>query len=206
MTIELMGENYRSVSRDLPYKNWNCKKLRDFMRENCEASFIKGIWKWDKDKLISKIETYSDVIMIGEFWNTLWNDLCQDKFETAGMSPQQIYDANKIFDENYWKPLLKDVLEEKKFEVVKKKVIEFAEGVLKKFAKKDEEEDDEDDEEDDEEEIDEDELWNANLIKGDKFSILMKMAMKLYPNDREACITYLSIKTNGNFNGLVGNW
>jgi hypothetical protein len=204
MMIELMGENYKSV-RDLCYKNWTCKELRDNLRESREAQFLKGIWKWNKDKLISESEKNADIVLMGEMWNVIWYELCKEKFETAGMSYQQIYDANKIFDENIWKPNLKDVLEEEKFEVIKEITIEFAEGVLEKFAKKEDDDDDED-EEDDEEEIDEDELWNANLIKGDKFSILMKQAMRLYPNDREACISYLSVKTNGNFNGLVGNW
>jgi hypothetical protein len=216
MMIELLGENYKSV-RDLCYKNMGCKELRDNLRESCEAQFIKGIWKWDKKKLISENEKNADMVLMGGMWNVIWNDLCKDKFETAGMSYQQIYDVNKIFDENIWKPYLKDVLEEEKFEVIKKKAIAFAEGVLEKFAKKeedeedneDDEEDDEDDEEDDEddEEDDEDEdaLWEANLAKGDTYSRLMKQAMELYPNDREACITYISVKTCGTFNGLVSN-
>jgi hypothetical protein len=211
--IKLMGENYKSV-RDLCYKNWTCKELRDNLRESCEAQFIKGIWKWNKDKLISESEKNADMVLIGGMWNVIWNDLCKDKFETAGMSYQRIYDANKIFDENIWKPYLKDVLEEEKFEVIKNITIEFAEGVLEKFAKKeeeeedeeDDEEDDEDDEDDEEDDEDEDELWNANLMKGDEYSRLMKQAMDLYPNDREACISYLSVKSCGTFNGLVRNF
>jgi len=64
------------------------------------------------------------------------------------------------------------------------------------------EEPEEDEEEDDE---DEDALWEANLAKGDIYSRLMKQAMELYPNDREACINYISAKTCGTFNGLVSN-
>jgi hypothetical protein len=205
MMIELMGENYKSV-RDLCYKNWTCKDLRYNLRESCEAQFIKGIWKWNKDKLISESEKNADMLLIGGMWDVIWNDLCKDKFETAGMSYQQIYDANKIFDENIWKPHLKDVLKEEKFEVIKNITIEFAEGVLEKFAKKEEEEDEEDDEDDEEDDEDEDALWEANLAKGDIYSRLMKQAMELYPNDREACITYLSVKSGGTFNGLVRNF
>jgi len=69
----------------------------------------------------------------------------------------------------------------------------------------DEEEDEDDEDEDDEEEDDEDELWNANLMKGDNNSRLMKEAMKLYPNNREACISHISVKSCGTFNGLVSN-
>jgi hypothetical protein len=50
-----------------------------------------------------------------------------------------------------------------------------------------------------------DALWEANLMKGGNNAKLMKEAMVLYPNDREACISYLSIKTYGTFNGLVSN-
>jgi hypothetical protein len=71
----------------------------------------------------------------------------------------------------------------------------------------DEDEDDEDneDDEDDEDDEDEDELWEANLMKGDANSALMKEAMQLYPDDREACINYISVKSCGTFNGLVSN-
>ena len=63
----------------------------------------------------------------------------------------------------------------------------------------------EESDDEDEEEEDEDELWEANLMKGDANSALMEEAMQLYPDDREACITYISVKSCGTFNGLVGN-
>jgi len=62
-----------------------------------------------------------------------------------------------------------------------------------------------DEDEEDEDEEDEDELWNANLMKGDNNSRLMKEAMKLYPNNREACISHISVRSGGTFNGLVSN-
>jgi hypothetical protein len=69
----------------------------------------------------------------------------------------------------------------------------------------DEDEDEDEDEEDDDDEEDEDELWKANLMKGDANSALMKEATRLYPDDREACIAYISVKSCGTFNGLVIN-
>ena len=211
--LGITGDDYKSV-RDLCYKNWTCKELRDNLRENCECKIltqiIKGIWKWNKKKLISENERFADIVLMCGLWNSVWNDLCKVRFETAGMSPQQIYDANIMFDEDIWIPKLKDVLEEDKFELVKMIASAFADEVLKKFAKKEEEEeeeteDEEDEDEDEDDDEDEDALWEANLAKGDKYSRLMKEAMKLYPNDREACITYLSVKTCGTFNGLVSN-
>ena len=59
--------------------------------------------------------------------------------------------------------------------------------------------------EEEESDDDEDDLWEANLMKGDANSALMKEAMQLYPDDREACITYISVKSCGTFNGLVSN-
>jgi hypothetical protein len=64
---------------------------------------------------------------------------------------------------------------------------------------------DEDDDDDDDDDIDEDLLWHINLMKGDENSKLMKDAMKLYPDNREACINYISAKSLGTFNGLVSN-
>jgi hypothetical protein len=42
-------------------------------------------------------------------------------------------------------------------------------------------------------------------MKGDENSKLMEDAMKLYPDNRQACITYISAKSLGTFNGLVFN-
>jgi len=70
-------------------------------------------------------------------------------------------------------------------------------------TEEEEEEEEDDEDEDEEDEEDEDELWNANLMKGNQNSLLMKEAMKLYPNNREACICHISARSFGTFNGLV---
>jgi len=139
--IDLTGEYYKSVRtvRDFDFKNWNCKDLRDYLRESYELNLIKhhnkGLSKWRKAKLISENERYDDIVIMGERWSQLWGEL-EEKFKLAGMDYFQIYDENLTFDKYIWEPFLTDVLEEKMFEVVKKIANDFAEKVLEKFAQK----------------------------------------------------------------------
>jgi hypothetical protein len=66
------GEDYKSV-RDLCYKDWGCKELRDNIRANIRYNFnienIKGLNKWDKKKLVSENERFADMVLMGGLSN-----------------------------------------------------------------------------------------------------------------------------------------